>query len=118
MDTKSAISLYMYGERLKSEHIITHRIISILDTLQGDELNGARKLAVRLVNAVLGEVRIARNATQLTDFDAVLMELQKAIQELRRFDNKEAQTHLSQAVSKITTLSASAASVLEKNNLL
>jgi hypothetical protein len=53
MDTKKAILVYQYSERIKSELIIASGLVSTMETLDGKELNGAEKLMKSFLEALV-----------------------------------------------------------------
>ena len=61
MNTKTAIHIYQYAERIKSELIIASGLLTRLDTMKGDERIGAEKMMTSFLEALCGEIRIAQN---------------------------------------------------------
>ena len=61
MGTRRPILIFQYFERIKSEPIIASELLAKKLTLKGDELAGAKKLMIRFLEALVGEIRIAQN---------------------------------------------------------
>ncbi len=61
METRRPILIFQYSERIKSELIIAFELLAKMVTLEGDELSGAKKLMIRFLEALMGEIRIVQN---------------------------------------------------------
>jgi cobyrinic acid a,c-diamide synthase len=86
--------------------------------LSGDELTGASKLYSYFLEALEGEINIARNVVGLEDFERAGKKVGEAADKAHYFQYEEAISLLSEAMSSITTSGQRAAEVLKERGLL
>ncbi|MDH4205270.1 MAG: hypothetical protein OEV45_07060, partial [Desulfobacteraceae bacterium] len=68
MNTRKAIFIYMYAERIKSELIIASNLLATMDGLEGNERLGAEKIMASYLEALAGEIRIAQHVERSMNF--------------------------------------------------
>jgi hypothetical protein len=56
MNTRKAILIYVYAERIKSELIIASNLLAKMDHIEGNERLGAEKMMISLLEALAGEI--------------------------------------------------------------
>ena len=117
-DVRKAIVCFQYVERIKSELIIAARLLGEIEELRGDELAGAEKLMSSLLEALLGEIRIAHNVLGLRNFEEASMQVEEAAGNLRLHEYSEAIKSISRAISFITTSGQHAMQTLTEKGLL
>jgi len=116
-DVRKAIVCFQYVERIKSELIIAARLLGEIEELRGDELAGAEKLMSSLLEALLGEIRIAHNVLGLRNFEEASMQVEEAAGNLRLHEYSEAIKSISRAISFITTSGQHAMQTLTEKGL-
>jgi hypothetical protein len=121
MDTKKAILVYQYSERIKSELIIASGLVSTMETLDGKELNGAEKLMKSFLEALIGEIRIALHIDKSMNFigaEKKIREVMEVIDNMKLHEYTEINRCISDALSLITTSCQRAMEILIKEHLI
>ena len=118
MDTKKAIIVYQYSERIKSELIIASGLLSTMDTLDGKELNGAEKLMTSFLEALIGEIRIAQHVDKSMNFIGAEKKIREAIDKMKFHGHTEINRYISEALSLITTSCQRAMEILINEHLI
>jgi hypothetical protein len=118
MDTKKAILVYQYSERIKSELIIASGLVSTMETLDGKELNGAEKLMKSFLEALVGEIRIAQHIDKSMNFIGAEKKIREIIDNIELHEYTEINRCISAALSLITTSCQRAMEVLIKEHLI
>lgn len=117
-EVKRAIVCFQYAERIKSELILAAKLLERISALSGDELSGASKLYSFFLEALEGEINIARNVLGLEDFKKAGRKVGEAADKAHYLQYEEAMSLLSDAMSSITTSGQKAAEVLKEKGLL
>ena len=118
MDTKKAILVYQYSERIKSELIIASGLVSIMETLDGKELNGAEKLMKSFLEALIGEIRIEQHIDKSMNFIGAEKKIREAIGYMMLHEYTEINRCISDALSLITTSCQRAMEILINEHLI
>ena len=118
MDTKKAILVYQYSERIKSELIIASVLVSTMEALEGEELNGAEKLMTSFFEALIGEIRIAQHVEKSMNLIGAEKKIMEAIEKIKQFERTEINRCISDALSLITTSCQRAMEVLISEKLI
>ena len=118
MDTRKAILVYQYSERIKSELIIASGLVLTMETLEGEELNGAKKLMTSFFEALIGEIRIAQHVEKSMNFIGAEKKMMEAIEKIKLLEHTEINRCISEALSLITTSCQRAMEVLISENLI
>jgi len=117
-DVRKAIICFQYVERIKSELIIAAKLLGEIEELKGDELTGANKVMSSLLEALLGEIRIAHNVLGMRNFEEASMQVEEAVGNVRSHEYSEAVKRISRAISFITTSGQHAMQTLKEKGLL
>ena len=117
-DKKKAIICFQYVERIKSELIIATKLLEKLDELEGDELAGAEKLMLSLLDALGGEVNIAHGVLGLQNFEEARTKILEAKELVLLHKYLDATSRLSGAISSVTTSGQRAMQMLKEKKLL
>ncbi len=118
METREAVYLLQYSEKMKSGLIIGMNLLDLLGTLKTEELSGGKKVLTWYLESLLSETRVAENilgATQFHDLEKKVMELVGRVQ-TSQF--QEAQRSFSEAISLATTSCQASMSVLAEKGLV
>jgi len=118
LDVRDAVISFQYAERIKSGLIIASKLVDEVAVMDEEERKGARKLLIHFMNALLGEIRIAYNASQLNFFKEAGLGLEEGIKNIRSEKYEEALRSISHAVSSATTGGEIAANILKENEML
>jgi len=118
LDVRDAVISFQYAERIKSGLIIASKLVDEVAAMDDEERKGARKLLIHFMNALLGEIRIAYNASQLNFFKEAGLILEEGIENIRSEKYEEALRSISYAISSATTGGEIAANILRKNEIL
>jgi len=118
MNTRKAILIYMYAERLKSELIIVSNLLATMDRLEGNERLGAEKMMVSFLEALAGEIRIAQHVERSMNFIGAERKIMEAIGKIQLHERSKINQCISEALSLITTCSAGAMKVLMNRQLI
>lgn len=118
MDIKKAILVYQYSERIKSELIIASGLVLTMETLDGEELNGAVKLMTSFFGGLIGEIRIAQHVEKSMNFIGAEKKMMEAIEKMKLLEHTEINRCISEALSLITTSCQRAMEILISENLI
>ncbi|NWG10321.1 hypothetical protein HXY33_01005 [Candidatus Bathyarchaeota archaeon] len=117
-ETKKAIIIFHYTEKIKSNLILTFSLLEVLSTMRDEEIEGAEKLLTAFLNALIREVHIAANATEVKGFKDVNAKLEETIEQVKQHNYAEGMKLVSEAISLATTGGSQAVEVLKEKNLI
>jgi hypothetical protein len=118
METREAVLLLQYSEKMKSGLIIGINLLDLLGSLKAEELSGGKKVLTWYLEGLLRETRVAENVlgtVQFHDLEQKVMELVGRVQ-MSQFE--EAQRSFSEAISLATTSCQASMSVLVAKGLI
>jgi len=117
-EIKRAIIIFHYAEKIKSNLILTFSLLEVLNTMKDEEMVGAEKLLVAYLNALIREVNIAANASEVQGFQDVSAKLDEAVEQTRQHNYANAMKLVSEAISITTTNGNKAAETLKEKDLI
>ena len=117
-EIKKAIVVFHYAEKIKSNLILTFSLLDVLDGMRDEEISGAEKLLVAYFNALIREVNIAANASEVQGFQDVSAKLDEAVEQTRQHNYANAMKLVSEAISITTTNGNKAAETLKEKDLI
>ena len=117
-EIKKAIVVFHYAEKIKSNLILTFSLLDVLDGMRDEEISGAEKLLVAYFNALIREVNIAANASEVQGFQDVSAKLDEAVEQTRQHNYANAMKLVSEAISITTTNGNKAAETLKEKGLI
>ena len=117
-EIKKAIVVFHYAEKIKSNLILTFSLLDVLDGMRDEEISGVEKLLVAYFNALIREVNIAANASEVQGFQDVSAKLDEAVEQTRQHNYANAMKHVSEAISITTTNGNKAAETLKEKDLI
>lgn len=94
---------YQFSERLKSELIIASRLLATMETIEADQEAGAEKMMVSYLEALLGEIRIARHIEKSMNVIGAEKKIMETIGMIKLKERSETSRCISDAISLITT---------------
>ncbi|NMX22322.1 hypothetical protein C5S30_07905 [ANME-1 cluster archaeon GoMg4] len=101
---KKEIIGYQFAERIKSALIVCSKMLQILETLQGTELEGAKKVMFAFFDALSTENALALKATGMPEFERVEETVKPVKRLIEEGAFSEAHATLGSAVSRATTV--------------
>ena len=117
-ETKKAIVVFHYAEKIKSDLILTFSLLDVLDGMRDEEISGAEKLLVAYFNALIREVNIAANASGVQGFQDVSAKLDDAVEQIKQHNYANVLKLVSDAISVTTTNGNKAAETLKEKGLI
>jgi len=117
-EIKKAIVVFHYAEKIKSNLILAFSLLDVLDGMRDEEISGAEKLLVAYFNALIREVNIAANASEVQGFQDVSAKLDEAVEQTRQHNYANAMKLVSEAISITTTNGNKAAETLKEKDLI
>lgn len=118
MDLSTAVKSYQFGERAKSELIITSQLAIALSGFPEQERAGGKRMLVALMESVRSELQFAYNSTGQQDFMRAINALSEAISLVESNQPVEASQRIAAAISASTTPAQQAWQVLSEHGLL
>jgi hypothetical protein len=118
MDLPTAVKSYQFGERAKSELIISSQLCIALPGFSDNERAGGRRMLLLLMESVRSELQFAAKSTGQSEFTKAINALNEAISLTESNQPELASEKIAVAISASTTPAQEAWQVLEKNGLL
>lgn len=118
MDTRKAILVYQYAERIKSELIIASGLLEKMAQMEGQERVGAEKMITSYLEALAREIKIAQHVERSMNFIGAERKVMEAIGKVALRENSDIHRCISEALSLITTSSQSAMKILINQKLI
>jgi hypothetical protein len=100
---KKEITSYQFAERIKSALIIGSKMLTVIETQRGCELEGAKKALFAFFDALSIEIGLALNATGMQEFVQAEEKVAEVKRRIEEADYPEAHATLGRAVSHVTT---------------
>ena len=117
-EIKKAIVVFHYAEKIKSNLILTFSLLDVLDGMRDEEISGAEKLLVAYFNALIREVNIAANASEVQGFQDVSAKLDEAVEQTKQHNYANVMKLVSEAISITNTNGNTAAETLKEKDLI
>jgi hypothetical protein len=118
MDPATAVKNYQFGERAKSELIISSQLCLALSDFSETERAGGKRMLLMLMESVRNELRFAAKGTGHPEFKKAIDLLSEAISLTESNQPEQASGKIAMAISASTTPAQEAWQVLEKNGLV
>ena len=118
MDLATAVKSYQFGERAKSELIISSQLCLALTSFSENERAGGRRMLLLLMEQVRSELQFAASSTGQSEFRKAIDLLNEAISLTESNEPEAASAKIAMAISASTTPAQEAWQVLEKNGLI
>ena len=118
MHVNQAIIAFSQSEKLKSGIIWASQIIEMCITLAESEKPGAEKVLKTLINMIATEIHVAKKAAPHDVWQDAEKDMNTAIVMLNSGVTHEAGYHLTQALTKVTTVGQQAMTLLTDEGLL
>lgn len=118
MDTKAAITTLSQGEKIKAGLIWSSQCLALLEGLGGVERAGGVQVIRALLAMIGNEVALARKLTGASGWEEIPAALDRALVMIDSGVPQEANSHLSQALSKTTSVLQQAMSFLRDQDMV
>ncbi len=109
---------YQFAERIKALLLVGAKLFPVVEAVQGQELEGAKKVLRTFLDAIDLEIALAIQISDMDDFKAVAEKLKLVQQIFEQEDFKNAQAMLGRAVTSATTACAHTMGALTEQGLL
>ena len=118
MNVPAAIIAFSQSEKVKSGLIWVTQTLELLQGLSITEQQGAEKVIKTMIDMIAQEIHVARNMTQDDALDDIEKHMDMALVMLNSQMTAEAGYHLTQALTRVTSLGQRSMSVLKEKGLL
>ncbi|PKL65581.1 MAG: hypothetical protein CVV32_03745 [Methanomicrobiales archaeon HGW-Methanomicrobiales-3] len=118
MDLKTAVKSYQFGERAKSELIVSSQLCLALTGFAEGEKAGGKRMLLLLLESVRSELQFAQNSTGQNEFGNAVTSLNDAISLLEGNQPEQASQKIAAAISASTTPAQNAWQVLSEHGFL
>ena len=118
MQTNQSIKAFSQSEKLKSGLIWATQIVEVYNALPEPEKPGAERILKTLIGMIASEIHIAKNAAPHEIWLAAEKDINTAIVMLNSGVAHDSAYHLTQALSKVTTIGQQSMSFLVDKGLL
>jgi hypothetical protein len=117
MDLKTAVKIYQFSERAKSELIICSQMVMALAGFPDPERPGAKRMLLMVLESVRSELQFAYRGTEAREFRNAIDLLSEAISNFESDQFGSASLKLSESISAVTTAAQGAWQVLSEHGL-
>jgi hypothetical protein len=118
MDLPTAVKSYQFGERAKSELIVTSQLCIALSGFSEQERAGGKRMLLLLMESVRSELQFAVRSTGQQEFQRAINALNEAISLVESNQPDMATEKIAFAISASTTSAQEAWQVLSEHGLL
>ena len=118
MDLPTAVKSYQFGERAKSELIITSQLCQALSGFSEQERAGGKRMLLLLMESVRAELQFAARGTGQAEFGRATNALNEAISLVESNQPDQATEKIAFAISASTTSAQEAWQVLSEHGIL
>ena len=118
MKTSEAIMAFSQSEKIKSGLIWASQSMEIANSASGQEKQGAEKIIRALVSMVLHEIQLAKNVAGKNPWDDIERDIERAVIMIDSGVGPESVHHMTQALSKVTTIGQNSMMLLQKEGLI
>ena len=118
MQTSQAIKAFSQSEKIKTGLIWANQIVEVCIALPDSEKQGGERILKTLINMIASEIHIAKNAAPHEMWLAAAKDVDTALVMLNSGVVHDAGYHLTQALSKVTTIGQQSMGLLVEKGLL
>jgi len=118
MNEQEAIMAFSQSEKVKSGIIWASQALELLGGLPVPEKAGAEKVIRMKIDMIIQEIRLARNVTGDIAWDDIEATIDQAMVMIHSGVAPESVVHLTQALSKVTSIGHRSMSFLKEKGLL
>ena len=118
MEPSEAIMAFSQSEKIKSGLIWASQAIEITNNVVGHEKHGAEKIIIALIGMILNEVQLAMNVASSALWQDIKNDIERALVMINSGVGLESVPHLTQALSKTTTIGQNSMARLQEEGLI
>lgn len=118
MDLPTAVKSYQFGERAKSELIMSSQLCLALTGFAETERAGGKRMLLLVLESVRAELQFAVHSTGQNEFQKAINALNEAISLLESSQPEQATQKIAAAISASTTPAQEAWQTLSEHGLL
>jgi hypothetical protein len=118
MDLKTAVKVYQFSERAKSELIICSQMVMALAGFPDPERPGAKRMLLMVLESVRSEIRLGYRDTEAREFRTAMELVSEAISSIESDQFGSSSLKISESISAVTTAAQGAWQVLSEHGLL
>ncbi|MCK9581743.1 MAG: hypothetical protein M0Q92_15035 [Methanoregula sp.] len=118
MDLPTAVKSYQFGERAKSELIISSQLSLALTGFSEAERAGGKRMLLLLLESVRSELQFAARSTGQGEFQKAITSINDAISLIESSQPEQASEKIAAAISASTTPAQNAWQVLSEHGLI
>ncbi|MEM3551023.1 MAG: hypothetical protein QXN87_06050 [Candidatus Bathyarchaeia archaeon] len=115
---KIAFTAFHYAEKIKTNLILASNLLETLSQMDFADVSGGEKILAAYFNALMAEVNIAANASQIEGFREVNLKLEDTVEKIRKHNYADAERLVSEAICITTTQGSRAAQTLREEGLI
>jgi len=118
MEVKEAVLAFSQSEKVKTGLIWASQALDMTGALAEPEKRGAVKTIETLLGMLMHEIRLARNVSGGTHWEAVATHLDQALIMIKSGVAQESVSQLTRALSLVTTIGQRSMTVLKTHDLV
>ena len=118
MNEQEAIMAFSQSEKVKSGIIWASQALQLLGGLPMPERSGAEKIIRISIDMIIQEIQLARNVTGDVSWDDIAAMMEQATVMMNSGVGPDAVVHLTQALSRVTSIGHRSMSFLKEKGLL
>ena len=118
MTEKEAILGLMMGERIKASLIVGNNLLQVMDGMSGEELRGALNLFSVYLRMIQNEVSLADRVSPQKEWEEIQKSLETGVVMVDSGVVFETSHHLTEALTRATTISNRTMTFLQEKNLV
>jgi hypothetical protein len=118
MEVQKIIITFSQSEKIKSGLIWVSQALQLLNGLQETEKRGAETVAKAILDMIVHEIQLGKNASGDVSWDVVLRHIDKAMVMINSGVAVEAVVHLTQGLSQVTSIGHRSMSFLKEKGFL
>lgn len=118
METQEALMAFSQSEKIKSGLIWVSQALELLRGLSEPERQGGEKVIKAIIGMIVQDVRLAGNLTGDSLWKDIERQIDQAIVMINSGVGPDSVTHLTQALSQVTTIGHRSMSLLREKGML
>ena len=118
MNASQAIMAFSQSEKIKSGLIWASQSLEIVNSISGEGKKGAERVVRAIISMILHEIQLGKNVAGDGPWDGIERDIDRAVVMIDSGVATESVLHLTQALSKITTIGQNSMTLLREEGLL
>lgn len=118
METQKAIMGFSQSEKIKSAVIWTSQALELIGALKGPEKEGATRMVKIEIDHIIQEIRLAKNIAGNPYWDDIEKDMENAVVMINSGVAADSVGHLTQALSRVTSIGQRSMAFLKEKGLI